>query len=426
VKKIVLLGPGPCFKGGIAHYNTSLALALEKTGQCEVHIVSWTQQYPSIIPRDFLDRKSKASPLDGTSITTRYVLNYNNPYTWYKTCRIIRALNPDVCIVQWSISLQGLPLGLIIRNLKKHGIRVGIELHNVKQKENSAIDAFLTRLGIGQADFYIAHGQLTIKELQEIFPFRKYEIILPDGQNPSGCCPFIIKLYHPVYNMFRRVEPFDATGEKERMGLKRHVFLFFGFIRKYKGLHHAIEAFALLASRRDDVSLLIVGESFWQTLDNKKLTVRLKQFLFGLVKKIFLRRADDEQNYRPLDLIRRYHLEHCVKVVNEFVPNEEVYKYFQVADALLLFYTYATPSGVESIAYNFGIPVVATRVGNFSETIQEGVTGYLAEPGDIRSMAEAMEKIIHQPLERSKIEKHASLLSWERYSGSILRTLFPS
>ena len=58
MKKIVIFGPGPQFKGGIANYTTSLAKALNKQGS-DVYIISWTQQYPSIIPRDFIDRSSK-------------------------------------------------------------------------------------------------------------------------------------------------------------------------------------------------------------------------------------------------------------------------------------------------------------------------------------------------------------------------------
>ena len=59
MKTVVAFGPGPRFKGGIANYNTSLAKALSRKEDVKVHIVSWTQQYPAIIPRDFIDRKSK-------------------------------------------------------------------------------------------------------------------------------------------------------------------------------------------------------------------------------------------------------------------------------------------------------------------------------------------------------------------------------
>jgi hypothetical protein len=68
MEKIVCFGAGPVFKGGLANYNTSLAKALDEKKDVEVHIVSWTQQYPSIIPRDFIDRKSKTDLLQGTNI----------------------------------------------------------------------------------------------------------------------------------------------------------------------------------------------------------------------------------------------------------------------------------------------------------------------------------------------------------------------
>ena len=40
------------------------------------------------------------------------------------------------------------------------------------------------------------------------------------------------------------------------------MFLFFGFIRKYKGLHMAIEAFSEVVKSRDDVSFLILVKNF--------------------------------------------------------------------------------------------------------------------------------------------------------------------
>ena len=76
-KKIVVFGPGPQFKGGISNYTVSLAKALAKQG-AEVTIVSWSQQYPAIIPRDFIDRKSKVDLLQGTTIEVKYVCTLLN------------------------------------------------------------------------------------------------------------------------------------------------------------------------------------------------------------------------------------------------------------------------------------------------------------------------------------------------------------
>ena len=72
---IVCFGPGPKFKGGIQNYNTSLALALDRVEGNEVHIVSWTQQYPAIIPREFVDKRSKTDLLQGSRVQVRYITN---------------------------------------------------------------------------------------------------------------------------------------------------------------------------------------------------------------------------------------------------------------------------------------------------------------------------------------------------------------
>lgn len=421
MQRIVCFGPGPQFKGGIANYNTSLAKAFAKRPDTEVHIVSWTQQYPAIIPRDFIDRKSRTDQLEGTNIKVHYITNYNNPVTWMRTVKLIKQLKPSLVVFQWAIAVQGIPLGFIARRLNKiKDIAVVFDLHFVIQKEGSSLDNRLTKMGIANARFYVVHAGQTADELAQLFPHRKFALVEPGGQ-PESEGTKVLRLYHPVYDMFRPEPSFNIQAAKNEMGLRKHVFLYFGFIRKYKGLHHAIEAFAKLASKRDDVSLLIVGESFWQTLDQKKLATRIKNKLFGMAKGMFLRKQDDERDYNPLALIERLGLDDKVFVMNDFVPNEDVHKYFQVSDNLLLFYLTATPSGVESIGYNFSIPMMATAVGHFPETIRDGFNGYLAKPGDTDHMAEVMKQAIESPIPRQNVSATSKDMSWQRYAEEIIR-----
>lgn len=410
------------FKGGIANYNTALAKALDAQPDTEVHIVSWTQQYPAIIPRDFVDRSSKTTFLEGTDIKVEALTNYNRPGTWRQTARRIRELQPDKVIFQWAIALQGLPMGWMARWLKRHApeIELLFDVHVLVQKEASVLDQFFTRYGLEVADSYIVHAYTTANELKETFPRLNWHLT-ESGERGKAWQRNILKLYHPVYNLFSPDPDFDVAAEKEKMGLREHVFLFFGFIRKYKGLHHAIPAFAKVAAQREDVSLLIVGESFWNTLDQKKLSTRLKSALFGTAKKILLRKSDDEQRYDPLALIDELGLRDKTVLVNEFVPNEEVHRYFQVSDAILTYYLTATPSGVESLAYNFQMPVLATRVGHFPETVRHGYNGYLAEPHDIDSMAEQMISLLEKPIDRVNVGKAAERMSWQTYAETILR-----
>lgn len=420
MKRIVCFGPGPQFKGGIANYNTSLARSLAKIPDNEVHIVSWTQQYPAIIPRDFIDRTSKQHFLEDTSITISYLTNYNKPLSWKKTYRFIRNLKPDIVIFQWAIALQGLPLGWIARKLYRHSeIEVIFDLHVLVQKEASILDKRFSLYGLSGAYTYIVHAYKTANELKEMFPNRTFETS-ETGKRAHKPVASIIKLYHPVYDLFQIDPVFNREEIKEKLNLRENVFLFFGFIRKYKGLHNVIPAFAKVVEKRKDVSLLIVGESFWNTLDKNKLSTRIKRFIFGTAKALLVRKRDDERDYNPLALIEEFQLEKFTTVVNKFVPNEEVHVYFQVSDCILTYYLTATPSGVESLAYNFELPVLATKVGHFPETVKEGFNGYLADPEDISAMADTMLHFLDNPIERSNVVKAAQKMSWENYAKAIL------
>ncbi|MEW6702074.1 MAG: glycosyltransferase [Bacteroidota bacterium] len=424
-KRVVVFGPGPQFKGGIANYTASLAKALDKLG-AEVHIVSWTQQYPSIMPRDFLDRSSKKNLLDGMNIKVRYITNYNNPFSWKQTANAIKKIDPDITIFQWAIAIQGLPMGYIANKLKQIcKCEIIFDLHVVAQKEGSAIDKILLRYALSKPHSFVVHSLKTFEELKKIFPDKKItlsnaERSLPAKAGMQNAEQNVIKLYHPVYDMFTPDPNFDKEKVKQELGLRKHVFLFFGFIRKYKGLHNVIRSFAKLAKERDDVSLLIVGESFWDTLDTAKLSTKIKKGIFRFIKKILIRKSDDENNYRPLELIKELDIENKVVVVNRYVGNEEVHKYFQVADCNVLFYLVATPSGVESIAYNFRLPSIATKAGHFPETIKHGYNGYLAEPENVDSMYEVMKEFLNNPIPRERVEEQAKNMSWKNYARAIL------
>jgi len=418
---IVCFGAGPAFKGGMSNYNTSLAKTFAKRDDVKVHIVSWSQQYPSIVPREFKDKVSKVDFLEGTDISCKYITNYNNPASYSATARYIADFNPDKVIIQWSIALQGLPISRIIKTLKKiSDCEIILDLHFVKQKEKSAIDDRFTRLGLKGADSYIVHALNTFKELKEIFPKRKFELSENGVRvNKKDVYP-VIKLFHPIYDLYKSDPDFDVAQFKIKNKVSQKALLFFGFIRKYKGLHNAIKAFDIVAKQRDDVTFMICGELFWNTLDSKSLLTKVKQATFAVAKKIFLGNQEDEKNYNPLALIAELGLEERTMVVSEYIPNEDVSKYFQVADAVVLYYSRATPSGIESLSYNFDIPILATKVGHFPETITEGENGYLAEAENIASMAATMLRILDDPIPAENVNRYKEKLSWESYVAAIL------
>lgn len=420
-RKIVCFGPGPLFKGGIQNYNTSLALALDKLPDTEVHIVSWTQQYPAIVPREFVDKSSKTDLLAGSDVKVKYITNYNKPSTWRETVDYILSLQPEKVIFQWSIALQGLPLSAIAKRLKKSGrVEVIFDLHFVIQKEHSSLDRYFTKRALQHADTFIVHALKTWEELKTVFPNKNMQLTF-DGARASAVTN-VIKLYHPIYDLFKPDPSLDVEALKKEIGLKKNVFLFFGFIRKYKGLHNVIQAFDIVRKQRNDVSLLICGESFWQTLDQTKWSTKVKNLLFGTAKKLFLKNSDNEKDYRPLDLIEQLGMQEDTRVFNRFIPNEEVNKYFQISDVAVLYYLTATPSGIESLSYNFSLPLLATRVGHFPETITDGFNGYLAEAENVEDMAKQMLRFLDQPVPRENVKESTKEMSWENYAKAILNS----
>ncbi len=436
--RVVCFGPGPKFKGGIAQYNTALARSLKDEG-AQITIVSWTQQYPAIIPREFVDKTSRSTFLEGYDIPVHYLTNWNDPRTWRATAKAITALKPEKVIIQWYNPTQGIPLNTIAKYLRKNTkAEILFDLHFVAAKEQSSLDARLTKMALKHGHSFIVHAYKTADELKALMPEVKFEMTLagessgewrvasgpPRGKDSplaTHHSPLsILKLYHPIYTLFKPDPGFNKEQWKKEHGLRKHVFLFFGFIRKYKGLHYCIEAFAKLAEKRDDVSLMIVGERFWSTVDQRKLSTKLKNVIFGSLKKIFLKKSDDERNYDPLAMVDQLDLTDKVMVVDRFIPNEDVPPYFQAADAIVLFYETATPSGVESLSYNFRLPAVATRVGHFPETITDGFNGYLAEPKDIQDMARVMEAMINRPIDPQNVVEATRTMSWENYAKTIL------
>jgi glycosyltransferase involved in cell wall biosynthesis len=439
---IICFGPGPKFKGGIAQYNTALARALKDEG-AQVTIVSWTQQYPAIIPREFVDKASRSDFLEGYDIPVKYLTNWNDPHTWWATAKAIAALKPDKVVLQWYNPTQGIPLNSIASYLRKHTkAEILFDLHFVAAKEQSSLDARLTRMALRHGHGFIVHAYKTAEELKALMPEKVFEVTLdgkrvnggwsmanggmshgqvelPIHHSPTPIHP-VLKLYHPIYSLFKPDPAFDKDAWKAQHGLRKHVFLFFGFIRKYKGLHWCIEAFAELAKQRDDVSLMIVGERFWQTVDQSKVSTKLKNAVFGTLKKLFLKKADDERGYDPLALVDTLGIRDRTLVVDRFVPNEEVPPYFQAADTIVLFYETATPSGVESLSYNFKLPAVATRVGHFPETITDGFNGYLANPKDLADMVRVMNASIERPIPREHVAEATMAMSWANYAKAVL------
>jgi glycosyltransferase involved in cell wall biosynthesis len=152
--------------------------------------------------------------------------------------------------------------------------------------------------------------------------------------------------------------PFDhfkkINKEEARRRLRitdNYVILYFGLIRKYKGVNHLIEGFSQIPEEKvRPMRLLVVGE-VWDDL--------------GLEELIEASPHRDKISLR-----------------DEYVPDDDVSLYFSAADLLVLPYLRASQSGVAHIAITYGIPVITTKVGGLAESMSSYEGATFVSPGD--------------------------------------------
>jgi glycosyltransferase involved in cell wall biosynthesis len=159
--------------------------------------------------------------------------------------------------------------------------------------------------------------------------------------------------------------------------------LFFGIVRPYKGLD------VLLRALPDGVGLTVAGE-FWSGLDETRA------------------------------LIRELGLDGRVELLPGYVPAERIGGLFAACDALVLPYRSATASQNVLMAFEHGVPVIATRVGCFPAQIREGVDGLLADPGDAASLREAITRFYEDPARfRAEVRRPDHGPVWDAYLAAL-------
>ena len=364
--RICLIGPIHPLRGGIAHYNAQLGLEL--ANRHEIVIISFSRQYPTLLfpGRTQLDPNSKPPGL-----TSEALLDSLNPLSWVKAARRIAELSPDLIVVHWWNPFFAPCIGTTLRLVKRRSRAVVVFIcHNILPHESAPGTYPLTRFATASGDAFIVHSETDQRQFASVRPGVR-SLILP----------------HPPGRGYGSL--IDKAEARERLGLTGKLLLFFGLIRRYKGLPHLLEAMPLIL-RELDCTLLIVGE-FYQGRE------------------------------RCLHLINSLGLASRVRIIDRFVPDEEVSLYFSAADLVVLPYESATQSGIVPIAHAFERPVVTTRVGGLPEAVRDGETGLLVQPHNPAALAEAIVRFYEEEMEttlrRNIVQQQR--FSWEELARTL-------
>ncbi|OGW75007.1 MAG: hypothetical protein A2Z72_00595 [Omnitrophica bacterium RBG_13_46_9] len=367
--KIALIGPTYPFRGGISHYTTLLYRTIRRNHQ--VTLYSFKKQYPKFLFPGKTDRDVSKSPIIEEGACR--IISPMNPLTWFLTLNRIARYRPRVVVISWWVSFWGpsfFAIAAFCRAILR--IRVLFICHNVIEHETFFVKRWLAKLALSAGHGFIVHSKEDLNNLKALVPKAKVRLV-----------------YHPLYSAFN-TGGFSADEAKRRLNLSGHVLLFFGFIRKYKGLEYLLGAMSAIL-KEIDATLLVAGE-FWQ----------------------------DKTRY--LDLIKRSGIERNVVIKDGYVPNEDVCLYFTAADLVVLPYTHGTGSGILQLAYAFKRPVVATSVGCLPEVVKDGVTGYIVPPCETAPLADAVIKFFAEG-KASEFSGHIAENSGEFSWDNIAKTI---
>jgi glycosyltransferase involved in cell wall biosynthesis len=345
--RAAILGPTYPHRGGIAHYTTLLAGALH--ARHSLSIVSFRRLYPGFLFPGTTQFDTSTAPIQ-PPVPPEPILDSLNPWSWTRAGSRLRALGPDFLVVPWWHPFFGPALGTASRLARGGGRRPAriFLCHNVSPHEGTPLDRVLTAYGLGGADAFLVHARSEAAKLADLARGRPVRV------HP-----------HPSYEIFSESAP-GREEARRALGLTGRVLLFFGYVRPYKGLEDLLVALTLARPDAWD-RLVIVGEFY-----------------------------EAPERYRALLADPR--LRERVNVVNRYVPNEEVARYFAAADVAALPYREATGSGIAQVAFGAGVPVIATRTGGLEEVVEEGVTGLLVPPRDPPALARAIERYFAEDL----------------------------
>lgn len=353
------------YRGGIAHFQETMYRGLKRRGH-EVDAVTFTRQYPeSLFPgKTQLETGEVEDPAPAQRI-----IDTLNPRSWISAHRYITRLGPNAILFQYWMPFFAPAFGTIARRARKRRIRVLAVVHNAIPHERRPGDLALGRYFLRAIDGCIVMSDAVKQDLEKL-----------------GVRAEIRRVQHPVYDHFG--DPMDRLLARRSLDLPEAAptLLFFGFVRKYKGLHVLLRSMPLVLAAIPEARLIVAGEFY-----------------------------DDREPY--LELIRDHGLEEAVVLRDDYIPDAEVARYFSAADIVVQPYISATQSGVAQIAFNFDKPLIVTDVGGLAETVPHEKAGLIVPPEDPEKLAGAIIRFFRDEMAESLktgVREEKPKYSWDR------------
>lgn len=279
---------------------------------------------------------------------------------------------PDVLHVQWLPLLEAFPqLELaLLRACRQWGIPVVYTVHDILPLDSEDHHRQTFRRVYQRADRLICHTKTTRRRLIEEF-----------GVTPESIC------HIPHGPLLKSAADREQDDARAALSLPpgRPIALLFGVMRPYKGVDTLIEAWQHVEQEIPEAFLIIAGGGQEDYVEE-------------------VQRAISQAEASTIQGRLR------------FLPEDELSGLIAAADLLVYPYRRITQSGALLAGMNAGKAIVASRVGGFRETLEDGESGRLVPPEEPDLLAETLIELLREPEECRRLGQGARSVLDERFS----------
>lgn len=318
--EITMIGTLPPIKG-VSDYCIEQTRELRK--KVRVKFYNFSAIYPEFLYKGGGTKETDPVFTAGGSsnLSVHSTLAWYNPFSW-----IAAGLGAEGKIVHfhwWTFYLFPVfftSIGIARMRSKK----IVCTVHNVLSHETGAVDKILSGIIFFISDKLIVHTRNNREQLIAHFKTKPEKIeVIPHG----------------IYEFYRDKE-ISKKGARKKLSIPAgaKVMLFFGNIRRYKGLEDLIAAFRQSQQEVKGLYLLIAGKPW-----GKGLEAEVRGSLSGVSRK---------------------------KLSLGYIPSSEIKNYFSAADVVVLPYKdFAGQSGPGNIALAFEKPLIVSNAGGLPELV---------------------------------------------------------
>ena len=258
----------------------------------------------------------------------------------------IRSLHPDIVHLH-VIKLPWLEQRLI-KFIQRNGAKCVMTMHDIFPHESDGPSPAL-RHCYDLLDGVALHAPENAERFNQLCrpSARVQQALIPHGDYEF--------LAHPI--------PTEQARAALNISPTKKVLLFFGYIRKYKGLDILLQALEQLVKTESDILLLVAGKPHGELTEYT-------------------------------DRIAAAGLAPNVRFISEYIPMAHTGRYFSAADIVVLPYRKVDQSGVVPLAAAYRKPVVVTHVGGLSTQVNDGTTGRIVPPENPEKLAAAIRDML--------------------------------